>query len=111
VLILYAMVVYPLLGAVFGHMYPAAPVFGVAPCPATIFTFGMLLWTVGRVPGWLLIIPGAWSVIGLSAALNLGVPEDFGLLVAGLTGIAMLLYRNRREQREADVTTSAVSGA
>ena len=30
--ILYAMVVYPLLGISFGHAYPRAPMFGVAPC-------------------------------------------------------------------------------
>jgi hypothetical protein len=44
---LYAMVIYPLLGISLGHAYPRAPMFGVAPCPTTIFTFGLLLW-VGR---------------------------------------------------------------
>jgi hypothetical protein len=31
--ILYAMVIYPLLGLAFGHSYPRVPLFGVAPCP------------------------------------------------------------------------------
>jgi hypothetical protein len=45
------MVVYPLLGIRFGHSYPRAPLFGVAPCPTTIFTFGLLLWATRSVPG------------------------------------------------------------
>lgn len=94
----YAMIVYPVLGSIAGHTYPASPVFGVAPCPTTIFTFGLLLWTRGRVPGWLLLIPVTWSVIGVSAALQLGILEDLGLVVAGLAGTALLLYRNRHGQ-------------
>ena len=94
----YAMIVYPVLGSIAGHTYPASPVFGVAPCPTTIFTFGLLLWTRGRVPGWLLLIPVTWSVIGVSAALQLGVLEDLGLVVAGLAGTVLLLYRNRHGQ-------------
>ena len=95
-LILYAMIVYPLLGYSLGHIYPQAPIFGVAPCPTTIFTFGVLLWTKDKVPYWLLIIPGLWSVIGFSAAFQLTIYEDMGLVVAGISGVALLLYRNRR---------------
>lgn len=93
-LIVYAMIIYPLLGANLGHGYPNAPMFGVAPCPTTIFTFGLLLWSTKKMPVWLLIIPGLWSLVGFSAALNLGIIEDTGLLVAGIAGTAMLLYRH-----------------
>jgi hypothetical protein len=44
VVLVYALVVYPLLGYWLGHRYPATATFGL-PCPTTIFTFGMLLWT------------------------------------------------------------------
>lgn len=47
-LITYAMVVYPLIGALVGHTWPAVPMFGIAPCPTTIFTIGMLLLAPGR---------------------------------------------------------------
>jgi len=97
-LILYAMVIYPLLGALFGHAYPYAPMFGVAPCPATIFTFGLLLWTDKQVPKSLLVIPGLWALVGSTATLFLGVPEDAGLLVAGVAGMALLLHRDRKKQ-------------
>ena len=95
VLILYAMLIYPLLGTVLGHSYPRSPNFGVAPCPTAIFTFGLLLWTNARVLKTVLIIPFIWAVIGFTAALTLGIREDIGLLVAGVLGVALLLWRDR----------------
>lgn len=95
-IVLYATVTYPLLGLALGHTWPHAPAFGVAPCPGTIFTFGLLLWATSRVPKLLLVIPGLWSLIGFTAALQLGVVEDFGLLVAGVAGVALIIHRERR---------------
>lgn len=97
IFIIYGMLIYPLLGYWMGHIYPQSPVFGVAPCPTTIFTFGMLLHTKGKVPIWLLIIPGLWSLIGFSAAFRLTIYEDMGLVVAGLLGVALLVYRNYKQ--------------
>ena len=42
-LIAYAGVLYPLIGLLAGNMYPATPMFGITPCPVTIFSFGLLL--------------------------------------------------------------------
>jgi hypothetical protein len=95
VLIVYAMLVYPLIGTLLGHGYPRSPSFGVAPCPTIIFTFGLLLWTTARVPRTMLIIPFIWSLLGFSAALLLGVREDIGLLLAGVLSVALLLWRDR----------------
>jgi hypothetical protein len=92
--IVYAMLVYPLIGSALGHSYPEAPMFGVAPCPATVFTFGLLLWARGLVPIYLLLIPLLWSLIGVSAALRLGVPQDYGLGVAGILGTILIVRRN-----------------
>jgi len=94
-LILYALVAYSIIGTLLGHGYPRSPVFGVAPCPTTIFTFGLLLWTQTRVPKHLLTIPLIWSVIGLSAALSLGMREDTGLPIAGLAAATLLIWRDR----------------
>lgn len=95
-LLVYALAIYPALGFLFGHRYPFSPTFGV-PCPTTIFTFGMLLWTDRPVPKHLLVIPLLWAVVGSSAAWLLGVWEDLGLLVAGVVAGAMLLYRDSRK--------------
>ncbi|HKS28685.1 MAG TPA: DUF6064 family protein [Pyrinomonadaceae bacterium] len=91
--IIYALLIYPALGLLSGHVYPRSPTFGV-PCPTTIFTFGLLLWTERRVPLYLLLIPFLWSLMGLSAALVLGVSEDIGLFLAGVTGTSLILLRN-----------------
>ncbi len=91
-LLLYALVIYPLLGQALGHAYPRSPSFGL-PCPTTIFTFGLLLWSARSLPKVILFIPFLWSLIGSSAALNLGVREDTGLLIAGIVGVSMLAFR------------------
>lgn len=94
ILNVFALLIYPLLGYWWGHIYPSSPTFGL-PCPTTIFTFGILLFSVSKISPWVLIIPFLWSLIGFSAAVSLGIQEDTGLVVAGLLSIAMILYRNK----------------
>jgi hypothetical protein len=89
------MIIYPVIGIFLGHGYPNSPCFGIAPCPATIFTFGLLLWTDKKVPKYVLIIPLLWSFLGPIAAMKLGIREDIGLLVAGVTGTVLLIVRDR----------------
>lgn len=88
-LVVFALLLYPALGLLSGHVYPRSPTFGT-PCPVTIFTFGLLLWTDRGVPLYLLMIPFVWSLIGFSAAFLLGVREDIGLLVAGVVGTFLI---------------------
>ena len=92
--VLYALIIYPILGYFFGHVYPQNPTFGL-PCPTTIFTFGLLLWTDKIVPKYVLVIPLIWSITGFGAALSLGVKEDFGLLIAGVLGFIFIIIRDR----------------
>ena len=92
--ILYALVIYPVSGYLLGHIYPASPTFG-APCPTTIFTFGLFLWTDKIFPRYILVIPLLWSIIGFTAALSLTIREDVGLLIAGLLGTLLILLRKR----------------
>lgn len=76
---------------------------GVSPMPAALFaTFGLLLWAARPVPVRVLVIPFGWSLVGGSAALQFGIPEDYGLLVAGLAGTALVLMKNRRLARAGD---------
>ncbi|MHB9130982.1 MAG: DUF6064 family protein [Armatimonadota bacterium] len=97
VFILYAMVIYPALGYIFGHIYPRAPMFGVAPCPLLVFTFGLLLFTSQRVPWYLLVIPFLWSIVGLSAALTLGIHQDLALIISAVVTVSLLALRNSRD--------------
>lgn len=93
--IAYALVLYPILGALAGHAYPRGPTFGL-PCPTTIVTFGILLWASRPVPIWVVVVPALWSLIGGSAAFQFGIPEDYGLVVAGVVGTVMVVMKNRR---------------
>lgn len=95
-LMMFALIVYPLLNMAAGHQWPRMPVFGVAPCPMTIFTFGMLLLARPRVPLSLMVIPLLWAVIGGSAALLLGMPEDFSLLLAAVAALLVAIVNNAR---------------
>ena len=90
--IAYAVVVYPAVGYALGHRYPAAPTFGV-PCPTTIFTLGLLVWGMPSLPKRLVVIPLAWSVVATSAAVGLGMTEDFGLLAAAVATISAIGVR------------------
>ncbi len=94
---LFALAVYPLLGWLAGHGWPRAAVFGVAPCPTVIFTFGVLLLLEGGAPLYLAAIPLLWSLAGGSAVFLLGIPEDASLLVAGVVGFGLLLWKRRRQ--------------
>ena len=94
-LITYSLVLYPLLGAVVGHRYPAQPTFGL-PCPTTIFTMGLLLWARPTVPWAVLVVPVLWSVVGTTAVALFGVIEDAMLPVAGVVGGALVVLRDRR---------------
>jgi hypothetical protein len=94
-LITYALLLYPALGYLIGRRYPEIPTFGL-PCPTTIFTFGLLLWTESSVPLRLVVIPAAWSLLGFSAARSLSMNEDYGLLIAGILATAQLVLRARQ---------------
>lgn len=95
-LAIFAMLIYPIIGWFAGHGWPRTPMFGVAPCPTTIYTMGMLLLTAGRTPLHLVVIPVLWSLIGGSAAWLLGVWEDIALPLAGMGGLCLILWGNRR---------------
>lgn len=99
--ITYSLAIYPVLGIWADHGLMAGPIFGVAPCPTTIFTIGILLISRGRGVIWLSVIPFLWSLIGLAAAIQLGILEDLAMPVAGAILAAVLTleavrYRSAR---------------
>jgi hypothetical protein len=94
ILFLYALIFYPLLGYHFTHYYPSTPTFGL-PCPTTIFTFGILL-LLEKPKKIIFLIPFLWSLIGFTAAIKLGIYEDFGLLAAGIITFGIMLYSKNK---------------
>jgi hypothetical protein len=90
-LIAFSLVIYPLIGFLFGHRYPAMPTFGL-PCPTTIFTLGILMFAEIPIPRSAFVVPVLWSVIGSFGAFQLRVPQDYGLLISGLIGLIVAIF-------------------
>ena len=89
-LIVFALIVYPLWSWYAGHGYPFMPTFGL-PCPTTIFTIGILAFMIPGYPRSPLIVPVLWCLVGVQAAFLLGVVQDMGLIVAGAVGVMLLI--------------------
>ena len=93
--IAFAMIGYPVLGYFIDHRYPQSPPFGLTPCPLSVFTFGLLLLTDSRVPKWILAIPFLYAIGGIMP-VSIGVTEDLAMIVGGVVGTAMILYREAK---------------
>ena len=97
-MVVFALVIYPSLGWLAGHRYPAAPTFGL-PCPTTVFTFGLMLWVQPALPRRVLIIPVLWSVVATIAAFQLGMIEDLSLPLAAIVTSAVVMKSGHRVGR------------
>lgn len=99
-LALYALAGYPALAYALGHRWPATPTFGL-PCPTTILTLALLAWASPPAPRLLLVVPLAWAAVATSAAVQLGMGEDFGLTAAAVLVVAALALGGRGAVRAA----------
>ena len=45
---------------------------------------------------YLILIPLLWSLVGLSAAINLRITEDFGLVIAGVLGTTLIFINDKK---------------
>jgi hypothetical protein len=88
-IIVYALLVYPIVGMATGQAYPAFPTFG-ATCPITIFTFGVLCAFPSSVSRVAIAVPLLWVAISSYAAFGFSVYEDFGLLAAAIAAIVVM---------------------
>ena len=84
--------------------------FGLVPCPTTIFTFGMLL-LAGRPRRLLLWLPLLWSAIGFFAAIKFGIREDIGLLLAGMVTAVIILRVKPPASEETPVRAASQTAA
>ncbi|MCX6306495.1 MAG: DUF6064 family protein [Bacteroidetes bacterium] len=92
--ILYGLIFYPVISYFAEGSFERTIVLGL-PCPSTIVTFGFFILTGTKFPKYLLVIPSLWAVVGLSAAINIGVYQDVMILIAAITAdIIWSLHRN-----------------
>jgi Family of unknown function (DUF6064) len=90
--ILYGLLIYPVVGYFMEQNLSRTISIGL-PCPTTILTFGFFLLCDKKFSKYLLIIPSLWAVIGISAALTLGVYQDFMMIIAAIIADVWLLTR------------------
>ena len=101
-LILYAAILYPLVGLLSGHAWTSMPAFGLTPCPVTLFTLGMLLFARPARALW--AVPMLWTIVGGSAAIMLGIVQDWALLTSGPAVLAVLLVHGRNSRNAVAAT-------
>ncbi len=89
--IVYAMVGYPLVGVLLGHVYPQMSPFGLTPCPLVTFTLGLFLLSEQNLPIALWVIPVFYSLSGF-LWISIGMWEDVGMVASGLMGIGLILF-------------------
>ena len=92
-LVIFGLIIYPVIGYLVEGSVTRIISLGL-PCPSTILTFGFLMMATNRVPKYLLIIPFIWSLVGLSAALNFGVYQDYMLIVSAVLA-TIVLFRKK----------------
>lgn len=92
-LMFFGLILYPMIGYLTEGTSETVISLGL-PCPSTIFTFGLFVLSSSSLKKYLLIIPVLWSLIGLSAAINFGVYQDFMLIISAIVTL-ILVYRKR----------------
>jgi hypothetical protein len=101
ILVLYGLVLYPLVGIITGRVILEYPIFGIAPCPVTAFTIGILLMSDERPPLQLWIIPIFWGFMGAGPVLFYEIYADIGTVIAAL--IALYYYVKWPGSKEKDM--------
>ena len=92
VMVVYAMIIYPLIGFFTGYHYPRYPVFGIAPCPLTIFSLGLFQWADRKLPIVIVVIPFVWGLMGIMPVLALNIWADVGEVLSAVIGLPFILY-------------------
>jgi hypothetical protein len=88
--ILYGLIIYPFIGYLIEQNLSRTISIGL-PCPTIILTFGFFLLCDKKFSKYLLIIPSLWAVLGISAALNLGIYQDSMMIIAAIIADIWLL--------------------
>ena len=92
--ILFGLIIYPLIEVLKGIELARIIILGL-PCPTTIFTIGLLMLNNDKSTWYLMIIPTLWSLIGITAAVNFKITQDFMMIVAAVAGYICLWNKNK----------------
>lgn len=98
VLIVYALVLYPLIGLMVGHGYPNGPILGL-PCPTTLLTVGVIALFEANWKRLVVLysIPVLWGFVATFAAVNMKVVEDYALIASSVFAIVLTIIQASSE--------------
>ena len=83
---------YPLIGLPLGHHYPRSCMFGVFPCPTTVFALALLAAAIPKVDKKIYILLLVWALPSIGKCFGvLDLYEDCILFVAGVYGLTVLV--------------------
>lgn len=102
-LILYGLIFYPVVSYLVESSFSKTIALGL-PCPSTILTFGFFILAARQFPKHLLIIPIIWAIIGVSAAINIGVVQDLMIIVAAIAA-TIIIYTVKKESKPVKATS------
>ena len=105
-ILLFALVVAPLIGPLFGRTWRQVEIFGVAPDPTAIATLAVLLLAAGRVRWELMALPLLWCAISGATLLSMkapdaGIPLAAAVLVVSLAAWQTLARRRKNLRKDA----------
>lgn len=104
-LLLFALLVYPLLGPASGRSWLQMEMFGVAPDPTAVATLGLLLLSP-RVPWLLLPVPLLWCAISGATLWAMQAPDAWVAPLAALLALLLFVWNARRAYRASRVIAS-----
>jgi hypothetical protein len=84
---LFALLVQPLIGLLFGRGWRQIEVFGIAPDPTAVGTLGILLLTAGRARWELIAVPVLWCALSGATLLAMGTPAGWVMLAAAVLAV------------------------
>jgi hypothetical protein len=94
-LLLFALLAYPLLGAISGRSWRQMEMFGVAPDPTAVATLGLLL-LAARITWLLLPIPLIWCAVSGATLWTMRSPEAWVAPLAALVALLLAGASNLR---------------
>ena len=92
IFILFGLILYPLISYVDEGRLSRTITIGL-PCPSTIVSFGFFMLAQEKFPKYLLVIPSLWAIVGISAAVNFRIYQDFMMIVAAIIAGVVLIKR------------------
>jgi hypothetical protein len=104
-MLLFALLVYPLLGPASGRSWRQLEMFGVAPDPTAVATLGLLLLSA-RVPWLLLPIPLLWCAISGAILWTMQAPDALVAPLVALLALLLFVRKARRASRASQVSAS-----